>query len=83
MHDAGSTMQDMVERADEVTALIQGIFSATQTQSGDIARLDEAIARINDVTHQNSALVEQSAAAAASLQQQGRQLGEAIAAFKT
>ena len=83
VHDAGSTMQDMVQRADEVTALIQGIFGATQTQSGDIARLDQAIARINDVTHQNSALVEESAAAAASLQQQGRQLGEAIAAFKT
>ncbi len=83
VRDAGSTMQDMVVRADEVTALIQGIFSATETQSTDIARLDQSIARINDVTHQNSALVEQSAAAAASLQQQGQRLGEAIAAFKT
>ena len=83
VHDAGSTMQDMMLRADEVTTLIQGIFSATEVQSTDIARLDQSIARINDVTHQNSALVEQSAAAAASLQQQGQQLGEAIAAFKT
>jgi methyl-accepting chemotaxis protein len=83
VHDAGSTMQDMMLRADEVTTLIQGIFSATEVQSTDIARLDRSIARINDVTHQNSALVEESAAAAASLQQQGRQLGEAIAAFKT
>ncbi len=83
VHDAGGTMEDMVRRADEVTGLIQGIFAATETQSGDIARLDRSIARINDVTHQNSALVEQSAAAAASLQQQGARLGEAIAAFKT
>jgi methyl-accepting chemotaxis protein len=83
VHDAGSTMQDMMLRADEVTTLIQGIFSATEVQSTDISRLDRSIARINDVTHQNSALVEESAAAAASLQQQGRQLGEAIAAFKT
>ena len=83
VHDAGKTMEDMVLRADQVTALIQGIFSATEAQASDITRLDQSIGRINDVTHQNSALVEQSAAAAASLQQQGRQLGDAIAAFKT
>ncbi|MEO5688764.1 MAG: methyl-accepting chemotaxis protein, partial [Burkholderiaceae bacterium] len=83
VHDAGKTMEDMVLRADEVTTLIQGIFSATEAQAADITRIDQSIARINDVTHQNSALVEQSAAAAASLQEQGRQLGDAIAAFKT
>jgi len=76
-------MDDMLSRADEVASLIQGIFSATEAQAGDISRLDKSIARINDATHQNSALVEESAAAAASLQEQGRQLGEAIAAFKT
>ena len=83
VRDAGSTMDDMLSRADEVASLIQGIFSATEAQAGDISRLDKSIARINDATHQNSALVEESAAAAASLQEQGRQLGEAIAAFKT
>jgi methyl-accepting chemotaxis protein len=83
VRDAGKTMEDMVTRADEVAALIQGIFSATEAQATDITRIDQSIARINDVTHQNSALVEQSAAAAASLQEQGRQLGDAIAAFKT
>jgi methyl-accepting chemotaxis protein len=83
VRDAGSTMEDMLSRADEVASLIQGIFSATEAQAGDISRLDKSIARINDATHQNSALVEESAAAAASLQEQGRQLGEAIAAFKT
>ena len=83
VRDAGSTMEDMVTRSDEVTQVIQGIFNAAESQSNDITKLGHSIARIHDVTHQNSALVEQSAAAAALLQEQGANLGEAIAAFKT
>jgi len=83
VHDAGRTMAEMVTRSDEVAALIQGIFGATEAQSADISQLDHSIARINDATHRNSLLVQHSAAAAASLKTQGENLDQAVAAFKT
>jgi methyl-accepting chemotaxis protein len=83
VQDAGRTMGDMVSRSEAVAALVERIFAATDAQSGDIAHLDRSIARINDATHRNAALLEQSAAAAASLKDQGDRLGQAVAEFRT
>ena len=82
VQDAGQTMDAMVQRSDAAAQLIESIYSAQTQQSQELAGLETSVSRINEATHRNSALAEQSAAAAASLQDQGHRLGTAIAAFK-
>ncbi|TAK83012.1 MAG: methyl-accepting chemotaxis protein [Aquabacterium sp.] len=80
--DAGRTMDEVVAQVQRVSQLMAGISSATQQQSGDIGSVSSAVGQLDQVTQQNSALVEQAAAAAASLKQQAEQLVEAVRAFR-
>ncbi|HUL92220.1 MAG TPA: hypothetical protein VLV56_07705, partial [Burkholderiales bacterium] len=58
------------------------ITAASQEQSGGIEQVNTAITQMDQVTQQNAALVEQAAAAAESLEEQARNLAEAVAVFK-
>ena len=79
---AGTTMQEVVTAVQRVTAIIGEISAASSEQSSGVATVGEAIARMDQGTQQNAALVEQSAAAADSLKQQAQQLVQAVAVFK-
>jgi len=79
---AGSTMQDVTGSVQRVTDIMREISSASAEQSVGVAQVGEAVTQMDQVTQQNAALVEESAAAAASMQVQARQLVEAVAAFK-
>jgi methyl-accepting chemotaxis protein len=79
---AGRTMSDIVRQVQSVSNLIAEISSATNAQTADIGQVSHAVSKLDEVTQQNSALVEQSAAAAESLQAQAARLVEAVAVFR-
>jgi methyl-accepting chemotaxis protein len=80
--DAGSTMSDIVAQVQRVTDLIGEISSATQEQTSGIGQVNQAVVQLDQVTQQNAALVEQSAAASESLQQQAGRLVDAVGVFR-
>ncbi len=82
MGDAGNTMGEIVAQVKRVTDLIGEISAATVEQSSGIARVNDSITGIDQMTQQNSALVEESAAAAASLRDQATRLSEMVSVFK-
>jgi methyl-accepting chemotaxis protein-1 (serine sensor receptor) len=79
---AGTTMGEVVASIRRVTDIVGEISSASVEQSHGVAQIDKAITDMDQVTQQNAALVEESAAAAESLRLQARQLVETVAAFK-
>jgi len=80
--DAGRTMQDIVGHVQRVTSLIGEIDTATREQTSGIGMVSTAITELDSATQQNAALVEQSASAAATLQQQAGTLMRAVGVFK-
>ncbi|MDD2923859.1 methyl-accepting chemotaxis protein [Rhodoferax sp.] len=82
VHQAGSTMNDIVESIRHVTDIMGEIAEASANQSGGIERVSDAIDEMNQVTQQNAALVEQAAAAAQSLQDQAAHLERVVGTFK-
>ncbi|WP_284617866.1 methyl-accepting chemotaxis protein [Aquabacterium humicola] len=79
---AGRTMQDIVAQVGRVSSLIGHISASTREQADGIAQVGQAVGHLDQVTQQNAALVEQSAAASLSLQQRAERLAEAIQAFQ-
>jgi methyl-accepting chemotaxis protein len=79
---AGQTMSDIVAQVKRVTDLIQEISAATIEQTSGLGQINNAVSQLDQVTQQNAALVEESAAAADSLAQQAQRLVEAVAQFK-
>ena len=65
-----------------VAGLITDISQSAHAQSHGIEQINQAIAQLDNVTQQNSALVEEAAAAAANLNQQARRMVQAVSAFK-
>jgi methyl-accepting chemotaxis protein-1 (serine sensor receptor) len=80
--DAGATMNEIVTQVKRVTDLIGEITSAAVEQSSGISQVNEAVTQMDQVTQQNAALVEESAAAAASLKEQADRLASAVAVFR-
>jgi methyl-accepting chemotaxis protein len=83
VQDAGTTMREIVESVQRVTDIIGEITAATGEQSDGIAQVNTAVNHLDQMTQQNAALVEQSAAAAESLKEQAVRLSQAIAVFRT
>jgi methyl-accepting chemotaxis protein len=80
--DAGSTMEDIVNQVKRVNDMIGEISSASTEQSTGIGQIGDAVAQLDQVTQQNAALVEESAAAAESLNQQAAHLARVVGTFK-
>jgi methyl-accepting chemotaxis protein len=79
---AGQAMDDIVSQVHEVTALITRIADASIDQQTGISQVGEAIGVLNQTTQQNADLVQQSASASTSLQQQATQLADTVSVFK-
>ncbi len=79
---AGTTMEEIVQAIQRVTSIMSEIASASTEQSDGIAAVGNAVSQLDQVTQQNAALVEESAAAAASLKQQTLSLVQAVSVFK-
>jgi methyl-accepting chemotaxis protein len=79
---AGQTMNEVVSSIRRVTDIVGEISSASSEQSNGIAQVGEAVSQMDQVTQQNAALVEESAAAAESLKGQAGQLVQVVSGFK-
>lgn len=79
---AGQTMGAVVGAIQRVSQVVGEISSASSEQSSGVNQIGQAISQMDQATQQNAALVEESAAAAQSLEVQARQLIEAVGAFK-
>jgi methyl-accepting chemotaxis protein len=79
---AGRAMSDIVRQVQHVSDLIATISAATHEQTSGIGQVSDAVTQLDQVTQQNAALVEQSAAAADSLRQQAARLVDAVAVFR-
>ena len=80
--DAGEAMQSIVEQVRKVNDLIGEIASTSAEQSRGIEQVNIAVTQMDQVTQQNAALVEESAAAASSLAHQAEALAKAVAVFR-
>lgn len=81
VEEAGQTIQEVVASFGNVAKLVTDIAGASREQSGGIEQVSKAIGQMDEVTQQNAALVEQAAAAAESLEEQARQLVQAVSIF--
>ncbi len=79
---AGNTMNGIVSAISDVSSIMSEIYTASGEQVNGIEHVGIAITQMDEVTQQNAALVEQAAAAAASLEEQAAQLSRATAIFK-
>ena len=79
---AGKTMNEIVMSIQKVSDIVGEITSASAEQSNGVQQVGDAVSQMDQVTQQNAALVEESAAAAESLKNQAHQLVQAVAVFK-
>ena len=82
VQDAGATMSEIVASVQRVTDVIGEITAAAGEQSRGIGQVNGAVNSLDQMTAQNAALVEQSAAAAESLRDQAQKLSQAMQVFK-
>jgi methyl-accepting chemotaxis protein len=82
VNDAGATMGEIVAQVKTVSELISQISHATTEQTAGLGHVSQAVAQLDQVTQNNSSLVEQSAAAARGLTDQADRLVDAVRMFK-
>ncbi|MGG7603967.1 methyl-accepting chemotaxis protein [Massilia sp. BKSP1R2A-1] len=82
VNEAGATMQEIVQGIARVTDVMAEITSASAEQAMGIEQMNAAITQMDGVTQQNAALVEEAAAAAASMQDQAAILSKLVSTFK-
>ena len=80
--DAGETMGEIVASVQRVVDIIGEITTATSEQSNSIVQVNAAVSQLDQMTQQNAALVEQSAAAAENLHEQADKLNSVAGAFR-
>jgi len=80
---AGLTMTQIMDSVQQAAVITGEISDASREQSQGIEQINQTVTQIDHITQQNSALVEEAAAAAASLEEQASNLVEAISVFKT
>jgi len=79
---ARKTMDEILHSIQIVTFIMSDITTASSKQSVGIEQVNKAITQMEGVTQQNAALVEQSAAAADSLEKQVQDLAVTVENFK-
>ncbi len=80
--DAGATMTEIVGSVQRVSDIIGEITAAASEQSDGIAQVNTSVVQLDQMTQQNAALVEESAAAAESLKQQAGSLAKVVSTFR-
>jgi methyl-accepting chemotaxis protein len=78
---AGNTMNEVVTSVKRVTDIIGEIADASAEQTAGIEQVNQAISAMDQATQQNAALVEESAAASATMREQAGGLARVVATF--
>jgi methyl-accepting chemotaxis protein len=82
VNKAGSSLQEIVESVKRVALIVTEIASASAEQSVGIDQVNKALTQMDEVTQQNSALVEENAATAKTLEHQASAMDERVGFFK-
>jgi methyl-accepting chemotaxis protein-1 (serine sensor receptor) len=82
VNDAGAVMQEIVANVQRVSDLMGQIAAAAGEQRDGIGQVNTAVGNLDQMTQQNAALVEESAAAASSLRDQADRLSDLVAVFR-
>ncbi|NIA00414.1 methyl-accepting chemotaxis protein [Massilia sp. CCM 8734] len=80
-NDAGSAMSEILNSVTRITSIMAEIAVASAEQGAGIEQINHAVTQMDDMTQQNAALVEQTAAASSSLQEQAATLVQAMSIF--
>jgi methyl-accepting chemotaxis protein len=80
--EASSAMHSIVQRVDQVRAIIVEISAASREQSGGIEQVNLAVTQIGEATQQNAAIVGEAERAAAELHAQAERLAQVVGVFK-
>jgi methyl-accepting chemotaxis protein len=80
--EAGQTMSEIVGSVQRVSDIIGEITAASGEQSDGIGQVNVAVSQLDQMTQQNAALVEESAAAAESLKDQATRLAQVVQVFR-
>ena len=78
---AGVSLNEIVASIRKVTAIVSEIANASNDQSVSIEEINKALAQMDETTQQNSALVEENAATAKTLEFQAKSMDERVASF--
>ena len=79
---AGGTIGEIVQTSRTVNRLLSEIATGASEQARGVMQTTQAVQDLDNLTQQNAALVEQTAAAAASLKEQADALAAEVAQFK-
>jgi methyl-accepting chemotaxis protein len=82
VRSAGDALQKIVEASRNVTVTVSEISTAAAEQANGIDEMSQAVAHMDEMTQQNAALAEESAASATSLTDQIGRLGDLVATFR-
>jgi methyl-accepting chemotaxis protein len=78
VNSAGSALQEVVASIEKITGVVSSIARASADQSTGIEQINRALTQMDEVTQQNSALVEENAATAKTLEHQAAQMDERV-----
>lgn len=82
VNDSGQTLEEIVTSVKKVSDIIAEIAAASQEQTSGIHQVNKAIANMDEMTQQNAALVEESAAASRSMTEQAQALQQQVSFFQ-
>jgi methyl-accepting chemotaxis protein len=83
VRQAGEVLGEIVEESRKVVATVTEVSSASGEQANGIDEMSQTVAHMDEMTQQNAALAEQSAASAIALADKIGQLGHVVARFRT
>ena len=81
VNKTGTTLSEIVEQVKEVSTLISEIAKASSEQAEGLAGVSAAVAKQDETSQQNAALVEETTAAVQSLESQSRELSGLVSVF--
>jgi len=81
VNKAGGALAEIVESINQVAAIVSDIASASSQQASGVEEVNKALTQMDEVTQQNSALVEEATATAKTLDQQAQAMSERVAFF--
>lgn len=82
MNRAGTALTDIMGSIKRVADIVAEISSASAEQATGIDQINTALAQMDEVTQQNSALVEENAASVKTLEQQSQTMGAQVSIFR-
>ena len=82
VNGAGDALSEIVDSIGKVAGIVEQISTASQEQASGVQEINNSVTSMDEMTQQNSALVEESSAAARALTDQANKLAELMAFFK-